>query len=516
MPTINQAIASNQALQDSGVAAPVSPSVPAAVAPAAPPTNTTLPTRGSFPPDIVLDVDFKTALPFDTMWPFRARTLSTREMVANRPAAISPAVATAAAEQDLAAAHFFFAGPVTGSPSRPTFRRIALSDLPPGLGGGGDGLGHGDAIFIVDSAVNMLRDEFILPSRASTNPTGTIVGDLGWFTGNFAGGVGTVATSWASGSNSAGGRPPALGGSFVASGATANAGSTYTLLSFTGSGGNLGAWPLLDTAGWKAVWVFRLHRAALPTTTNAFTIAKKSVYVGLGNSQSTFAGPRLPCFVGLRYDTDTTAPSIADATFKFEAVFNRQAAGARDNTQGTVVGTGVTPAENVEYRFEMLSTVPGTVQFTLTGGGVTFSSTMTLVKPTMFAATQTFNVDVGNGLTGVSASFTTNNNWFGAGSQLTLSATGGTGSAVGGPMYSFSIGKWFFTTAGVTGTLTGASVTGFPGLVPFFCSGNDTQATPATMVFVVDFFGFAWADSLASAPLGFDLTRARYLNVFGS
>ena len=106
---------------------------------------------------------------------------------------------------------------------------------------------------------------------------------------------------------------------------------------------------LLANPGWQISIVWRWFATAPGGT--AVNFLQKTFYAGLCFYDGTM--PARPCiFIGARYDTDNTAPAISDTTIKLEAVVNALGS-ARNNAQGTVVDTLITPAENTYYRLDI-------------------------------------------------------------------------------------------------------------------------------------------------------------------
>src|SRR6185437_10111515 len=111
-----------------------------------------------------------------------------------------------------------------------------------------------------------------------------------------------------------------------------------------------GTFPLLGQPSWKMIFVWRFHPASESNGT-PINFNKKSVYIGLAGSGQALVDhsmSRPALFIGARFDTDPTTPTIGDTTIHLEAVANPfSATNARNNTQGTVVDTGIAPAPDV-------------------------------------------------------------------------------------------------------------------------------------------------------------------------
>lgn len=213
-----------------------------------------------------------------------------------------------------------------------------------------------------------------------------------------------------------------------------------------------------------------------------------------------------------------TGPSLNDTNFQFETVSNSNVNPRRINNPGTVIDTGITPTEGTWYRLEMTFQASGSLVMKLSGGGSTFTHTFTSVPTT--SCTGNNNTTRGNGLGGLSpganqTSVTSNHAWA-IGSVITMSGMGqtfynGTFTIIGqgggaSNTYMFVLAGASDTTANPTPT-----VTGYPGVVPYFAWGNSSEATPVSAVCAIDLFSMVWDTSLATSPQTLDTTRARYV-----
>lgn len=212
-----------------------------------------------------------------------------------------------------------------------------------------------------------------------------------------------------------------------------------------------------------------------------------------------------------------TGPALSDSTFQFEVVSNANCAIRRINNQGTVSSTGITPTENAWYRFEMTYTAAGNLIMTLSGNGSTATHTFSSVPTTTCKGANTTHR--GNGLgdlqpgANVTDASSSNHAWA-IGSIVTMSGMGQT--FYNGTFTLLSqdgSGSWVYILAGAADTTANATptVTGYPGVVPYFAWGNDTQSTPATANIALDLFAMVWNTGLASSPATLDTTRSRYL-----
>jgi hypothetical protein len=376
----------------------------------------------------------------------------------------------------------------------------------------GDGLAHGDPIWDVDTAYVLLRDDFTV-TRASSSSGGAI-GELAWIIGGTAG---TAQYQWA-------GIPPHLGtiswSNATSSGNSAclwgpNAGAT--------ANGYINSMALLNNPGWKMVYVFQFSPLGGASGVAA-SFTSKSFYLGLTGDLSdtdvASSASRPQIFIGLRYDTDRTNPSIADTTFHFEVVQNTLVSSySRNNTQGTTYDTGITPTANTWYRLEILCTVAGSVQLSLYEEGQSSGQTSTIAVST-YTVTLTGNAAAIENTNGIAEfSFFSHQHPWGPGAAIVISGLTGSGAgALDGswvvdlPNGSSTSIFWTNPEANVSDVNTNGTVTGYPNLVPCIRWGNNTTAGSWTQdtYFQLDFFGFVWNSGLAAAPLSLAQTNSRW------
>ncbi len=316
----------------------------------------------------------------------------------------------------------------------------------------GDGLVHGDKIWAVDPAYVILRDDFISSSTG-------IIGQLGW---NAFGGI--TSSAYESGTSAAN-----IGEwSWVNNGIAGNTGGIM-LFPAPSTGTFQFGLPILDFPGWKAIFIWR------------FNFLSQSS----GNPMS-FAH---------------TAPAISDSTIKLEAVFSSlSGSNARNNTQGIVVDTGLTPVMDKYYRLEISCITSGVVTMSLNGSTPSIFNLSPMVVTA--AAGSTHQASVGL------ARMTLNNAngkqpWF-AGSLVTIAGDTATfnGIHTTNPIEGTNNGIIVFASGATVGTAAavGWTATGFPALFPIFNWGNDTVAGPTSDTrILVDYFGFVWNKGLAGA-----------------
>ena len=450
-----------------------------------------LPQRGTIPISSVNPADIN-----DSNRMFRGSgSRSTVYPYPNRPALVSnapsvQAVTPAAVSAATAALSIQVNGAPT--PSQVILDLIAGSGIvltPDATGGitidstaAGDGLIHGDAIWDVDDAVVFDRDDFNFAGGVVSNVG---YGSLGWYAAGTTGGI-YVSNN-----------PPYLGGLQWPNSASANVGVSF----FPGTVGaghfSTSMMPLLEYPGWKLIWEFEISRALSVNFSSsllpAFSFAQTSFYIGLQTALSlpvTWGRPSI--FIGLRYDTDTTSPSINDATMKFEVVTNALVS-SRNNAQGTVVDTGLTPTEGQSYRLEIECTTAGTITMSLNG-----ATPVSFVVPKMTVQSSGTNIAVGaNGLGYVGYNSAVNGvSPFTTGSTVSVAAQAGlTGTW---PVFegdngsdAVIIGPGIPT---VGSTVQANSITGYPAYYPSMLFGNDSSLGPTanSKAVTLDFYGFVW------------------------
>lgn len=386
-----------------------------------------------------------------------------------------------------------------------------------------DGLVHGDLIWETDPAYVMFRDDF--GTGGITNGT---IGQLGW-------NVQSVTAAPALLINGGLGGFPNFGVlAMTPDTSAADHGGVLTLTPLGGLANGAGilntAWmPLLDHPGWQVEFVFCFAQLYPYNSPNAFTMANTSAYIGVGDLGIGAAVPRPYSFVGVRYDTDTTSPSIGDTTFVLEASLNaQQGSGIRFNNQGTLGGTfvtSITPTEGTWYRVTIQSTAFATVVITLSGGGQTASQTFVLSPPgyqnngNSSALLNNFST---SGVMGVSSlpSTTTNTNGYVTpcpGSIVTLSNFSG-GSAFANGTYSVlgvnGLGI-FSVKSPALNSSTPFSVyflACYPGVTPIasLCNDSTGGTNPQTRQLMIDFFSFVWNPGVNSGTGNPNSSLSRY------
>jgi hypothetical protein len=385
--------------------------------------------------------------------------------------------------------------------------------------GATDGLVHGDLVWEHDPAYVELRDDFVTGTTADQN-----IGELGWNQMTSNGAFQHENSVYIPGMQNVGmiGMYPNSTLANDYAGISYGAGNSGNTID--GIGFSTGAMPLLDYPGWKCTYVFQFRRrSAQFAMSGAFNITKMSAYIGLFNCVNNNSGEALAgrpeAFIGVRYDTDTTSPSINDTTFWLEACFNAQnfTGPVRYNQQGTHGGaadTLMTPVEGRWYRLDIVCSIANSITLTLSGGGQTFSTTFTLSYPIIgylppFGSANVFapssptyavskisfspgTLDYQNGVLG-----------YGGGSLVGLSGfsvPGNDGTYV--VLGTISSGIGLYVGSALTGELGTSPVyaTGYPALIPFAVCGNDTAGsapTAGSRMLCIDYFSLVWNGGLA-------------------
>lgn len=348
----------------------------------------------------------------------------------------------------------------------------------------GDGLIHGDAIWEIDPAYLYIRDDF-----QSLN----LAGITSNFSSEYAWDVTSAVTP-----KYVPGPFPHTGNIAFSNNNSANA-SSVLVPGIVGADVNFhtNSWPLFDYPSWKLIWIFSIARVAQSSVPSVpFNFSNTSFYIGLAQHyQFADTQTRPSYFFGLRFDTDTTAPSIGDTTFHFETVSNNNGS-TRDNAQGATFDTGVVPTEFVQYRLELLYTANGTLQFTLVssaGDNVVHS----LAVP-QYTTPNGVEIKSANGLAdfflrslngGPAAGSIVTFNGLNAPTNVFDGAQTITDQITGAAHYVFP----FAATVADTIT-TAATAVGFPAVLPYVGFGNDSNVSPTanSKGLLVDFFSFAW------------------------
>jgi hypothetical protein len=379
-----------------------------------------------------------------------------------------------------------------------------------------DGLIHGDAIWESDSAYVLMRDDFI----SSNNSAGTnTINNIGAYYWNL---VSSAAPAPAAGFLSS--YPPNMGQYVWTNSATVN-GASWLTFPVGGPGtdsfyaSNI-MYALAERPAWKATFVFKLESTQNLNTSlgTPFTTAGRAIYIGFTGSDfnALISAPvsRPSIFMGLRFDTSTTAPSINDSFFTFEVVTNLPGNSAvRNNVQGQTLVTTVAPIQGAWHRLDILCTTAGTVTMTLDGSA---SFTTTIPTATISFTSGANSTFISNGVAKISlgGSKTSVLVW-GAGSSVTISGTTSTPSINGTVVLTGAsdTGIDWASPATMGNTNTAGTLVGYPVYTPLFMMGNSDVAGPTanTMMMDVDYFSFVWNPGVGGGSTGTpDPTKARY------
>lgn len=395
------------------------------------------------------------------------------------------------------------------NPSQTVLNLVAGSNMTitPGAGGsvtfaaagGGDGLIHGETPWESDPSFVLLRDDF--NTGTVTSPT---IGSLGWTYSNNTGG--SISYSGAA--------FPVNGTLTVPNSTTVNGYDAFWLKWDNGSTAIQG-WPLFDYPAWKVVYIFSLDLGILTSSSSqTFSMAKKSLYIGLGYNLANNPCVRPATFCGLRFDTSTTSPSIGDTDFVFECVCNPSgSSGTRNNTQGNTFSTGIAPALGVWYRLEILCTTAGSVTMSLSDGSTTVTSTLAMPKYSEGTGTSAI---LSNGV------------WLIDNSSFYSQAAGGTKITLAGLTRSTALNGIQVAAMGATSgaatslfgyssdsAVSSGSETGtqtyYSALMPLFSFGNDNESSPVfNAALEMDFFSFVWNPGVGGGTGTPNSNKARY------
>lgn len=374
----------------------------------------------------------------------------------------------------------------------------------------GDGLTHGSSPWESDPGFISLRDDFHSQMGGSTLTGGaplTGLGELGWALMGNPGSQGGII----------GGQPPHVGQYGWSNVGTAGQAGWLTFAgggSYSSSNYSQLSWALFENPAWKMSFVFQIDTGAALANPK-FDMSQTSIYVGLTGPLiaplATGAISRPYIFVGVRYDTSTTSPSIDDSFFTLEVVANPQILPvARNNTQGTTLVTTIAPTQGAWHRLDIICDTAGMVTLVLDG-----TATLTAAVPT-YSITTSIDALQANGQGRIAWTDTSPvpaSAW-NSGSLLTVSAFSAAIAFLGTWELNASgesvVGFDMPAATGGTGTGT---ISGYPSMIPVFVAGQDDTASPDfnDWTFIVDFWSFVWNPNLGpSAPGTPDATKSRY------
>lgn len=501
MPSIKDAIQANTARIASGgetgtgVGNPQPPAGPISFAPTPAqdqPAGAGLPQRGMFPANLVLASDRS-----DSSRVFRGSSMRSGTFP-YQPQQIKTAPITATTTISAAAAAASLVLQTNGIPN-------SNQDLFNLIVNGGTVEANPDGSVIItipetSSNVFSLIDEFpcaIGSSNISGTSTNIGIGQLGWA---LLGDPGTTI-------GNLGGTFPNLGQYGWANNGTASDAGWLTLAGsgiFSNEDHSQLTWAVAENPGTGAVFTFtfKVDTPNPLSSSPSFSIAQTSMYVGLtGPTTSLYLGgspiSRPDVFIGVRYDTSTTAPSIDDSFLTLEVVANPTLTSpTRNNTQGTTLVTTVAPVQGAWHTLVITFSPNGAVTLVLDG---TF--TLAATVPT-FAITADFFGQAQNGSARLSwsVSGSTPDSVWNAGTELTVSgftsglvALNGTYALTASDQQDVS----FPSSAVIVGASETGTISGYPSFIPIFMMGNDDTATPPADVrgMFVSYFSLIWNPS---------------------
>jgi hypothetical protein len=277
-------------------------------------------------------------------------------------------------------------------------------------------------------------------------------------------------------------------------------------LTFAGSGSFSNAeisqltWPLADYPGATLTYIFKLEAVEPESFSSSFSMAQSVLYVGLtGNQIDNYIGSsvsRPSVFIGVRYDTSTTAPSINDSFFTLEVVTNPYPEpSVRNNTQGVTLVTNIAPTQGVWHTLTISFAAGGIVTVTLDGTFV-LTTPLPAMSITPTNASQSAN---GYGTLNWTVNTSGIGPW-GTGSIITSSGFTGAATLMNGtwPLVvgvDASVGFDYSTPVGLN--FQAGTLSGFPSLIPIFMMGNDDTASPSGLnrLMIVDFWSMNWSPS---------------------
>jgi hypothetical protein len=494
-----------------------------------------------------------------------------------------------------------------------------------------DGLTHGTTPWEIDPSAFIWSEDF------QTAPQGGGLflttqgpwGNTGWWFGNNT----TPSNVGTSGWGSLYGQ---LGGSICwENPGTVHCGMLVPFNVSTSTFFTNGAMALAENPGWKATFIWKFD-AGINTTSTTFNAAKKAFYIGFSSScvPAIYVNAATPgqssrplSFVGLRYDTSTSQPTVTltaaavpsgmsgvatsythssalgsgnswvgqqftvtgfvtagnnctnktcifsdashlillngsgaaethagtatsnvtapnDTNFTFESVDNINLSGqvaSRNNLQGTTVATTVAPQQGYAYRLDVACTVAGQLKFTLNGYNPLTLATITPQTATLTVPTITRKLQFANSTQGANSVLTNNSvdvqgigvggnalNTvdaqagalpFGPGSVVTIAGLASTLAPLNGKHTLTNVvagvNMFFdFTNANITSVATtnGATVTGYPALLPIVSFGDDDSAglVAQSMRIYFDYFGLAVNPALGTGGSTANSLFARY------
>lgn len=300
------------------------------------------------------------------------------------------------------------------------------------------------------------------------------IGELGWT------GIGSISSSGGYLGGSIG-HPGQYGISNSGTGSLAG----WVIFNATGSLNNAqynqNGLALGEAFGWSAQFIFKLEPSM--NSNPQYLNTQRTIYIGfIGTTVSTSfvtSSSRPDVFMGVRFDTSTTSPSINDSFYTLEVVGNStNTTYARNNTQGATQATTSVPTAGVWQSLTITSTVTGSVSLAFNDG-----TTLGTSMPTITLASLSGAGFAQNGL--ARASWTPSSTvpicpW-GADSSVMISGftsgrigLNGTYALVGADNGDI----WYPSSATIVNGSDTITLAGFPAFTPCFQLGNDDTGSP--------------------------------------
>jgi len=378
----------------------------------------------------------------------------------------------------------------------------------------GDGLIHGTSPWESDPSYVSWRDDFhgamAGTFASSTNPV-VAIGELGWA---LTGVVGADSVGYL------GGQPPSVG---LYGWSNNNVAQDAGWLTFNSSGPLTNnnhlqnSFALGERPNWAMSFIWKVEGDL--TSLGAFSTAQKAIYIGLTDPSfyqlTTDPISRPNTFIGIRFDTSTSAPSINDSFYTLEVVSNQTFnTVGRNNTQGTKKVTNVAPIPGQIHRLDILCNAAGMITLTLDGSSLNTLTAAIPMQTVSVSATGSLQNNMGH--MSWSTSATNAQSPWNTGSSVTVAGYTGAQTALNGTqiLASSTDGVITFDLNGstVAGSNQAITMAGYPSLTPIFAMGNDDTAAPTAnnMMMLVDYFSFVWNPGVGGGTGTPSITLPRY------
>lgn len=331
-------------------------------------------------------------------------------------------------------------------------------------------------------------------SSINGTPNTTGIGQLGW---NLFGVTGTLL-------GNTGGAFPNIGQYGWPNSAVASQAGWLTLAgsgNFSNGSHSQLTYAVAENPGTGAVFTFTFKIDTPNPLSSApnFNTSQMAMYVGLVGpaiqvyTSDTISRPDV--FIGVRFDTSTSAPAINDTYLTLEVVANGTTASpARNNTQGVTMVTGIPPTQGSWHTLTIAFTAGGTVTLTLDG-----TETLSTPVPVFSIATS---------FTGLAQNGAAKLNWSTSGGVFESVWNTGTTLTVAG--FSAGLkgldGVWTLTASdqqdvgfdapgvSIVGATENGTISGYPSFIPVFMMGNDDTVSPTggERAMIVNYFSLIW------------------------